>query len=155
MCDPVLTGYMADVLVNFTHIDRFNAIRNAQGKQLEQIATMLALTCDTVPSDPRQRERLLYRNIGDYTLFWAGVYPEQIRRTHRQRSDVLLDFVSRGKKSYAIVSKLAADDDVPPASLFRHLSEDFEYCLYGLNLVRRNWDQTTLPSGPNDEIALS
>lgn len=142
LCDPSLTDYMADVLVNFTHIDRFKVIRNAQGRELEQIATMLALACDDVPSSPRDRDRLMYRNIGDYTLFWAGVYPEQIRRAHRQRADVILDFVSQGKRSYAIVSRLAGEDDIPPASLFRHLSEDFEYCLYGLNLVRRNWEQT-------------
>ncbi len=141
MCDPALTGYVADMLVNFTHIDQLYAIRNAQGKRLEQIAAMLAIACDPRPTNTRDRDRIVYRNIGDYTLFWAGVYPEQIKRAHRNQSDVLLDYVSQGKRSYAIVSQLAGEDDLPPASLFRHLSEDFEFCLYGLALVRRGWER--------------
>lgn len=139
MCDPALTTYLVDLLVDFVHIDRLNAVRNAQGKRLDQIATMLAIACDDRPVSRNERDRTMYRHIGDYTLFWAGLFPEQIRRATRQRSDVLLDYVSQGKKSYAIVSELAGEDDVPPASLFRNLSDDFEYCLYGLGLVREGW----------------
>ncbi len=53
---------------------------------------------------------------------------------------MLLDCVSQGTRSYAIVSELACSDDALPAALFRDLSEDFEYCLYGLGLVRRGWE---------------
>ena len=141
MCDPALTGYVADMLVDFTHVDRLHAVRNAQGKRLEQVAAMLALASEPGPTDTRDRDRRVYRSIGDYTLFWAGVYPEQIKRVHHQQSDVLLDYVSQGKRSYAIVAQLAGEDDRPPASLFRHLSEDFEGCLHGLALVRRSWEQ--------------
>lgn len=137
LCAPVLTDYMADLLVNFTHMDRLNAIRNAQGKEIEQIATMLAIASDETPASPMDRDRVIYRHIGDYTLFWAGVYPEQIRRGSRDPSDVLLAYMARGKRSYSIVSDLAEEDARPPASLFRHLSEDFESCVHGLGVVRR------------------
>ena len=66
----------------------------------------------------------------------------QLKRARRQQSDVLLDYVAQGKKSYAIVSELAGEEDEPPASLFRNLSDDFEYCLYGLGLVREGWRRT-------------
>ncbi|MGB0716321.1 MAG: hypothetical protein ACPGXK_10610, partial [Phycisphaerae bacterium] len=56
-------------------------------------------------------------------------------------------FVSQGKKSYAIVSELADEEDVLPASLFRDLSEDFEYCLYGLGLVRKGWERPESSTG--------
>lgn len=142
LCDPALTQYLVDLLVDFTHVERFSEINRAQGKRLEQIATLLAVMSDEKPQSTTERERAVYRRIGDYTLFWAGVYPEQLGSAHRGRSDVFVDYVSQGKRSYAIVSRLADDGDVPPASLFRHLSEDFESCMYGLGLVRRGWEES-------------
>lgn len=138
MCDPTLTDYVADLLVDFTHVDRLRAIRNAQDKRLDQIAAMLTIADDEQPINSRQRDRTMYRYIGDYTLFWAGVFPEDLKHP-RRKSDVLLDYVSQGKQCYALVSHLSEEDGVPPASLFRHLSEDFEFCLYGLGLVRQSW----------------
>jgi hypothetical protein len=141
VCDPTLTDYLVDLLVDFTHVDRLNAIRNAQGKRLEQVAAMLAILTDEHPANDAERDRTMYRNIGDYTLFWAGVYPEQLKRAGHTPSDVLLDYVAQGKQSYAIVSELAHENDAPPSSLFRHLSDDFESCLFGLSLVRRGWEE--------------
>jgi len=146
MCDPGLNDYLVDLLVDFTHVDRLNAIRNASGKRLEQVAAMLAVLSGERPHTEAERDRLIYRNIGDYTLFWAGVYPEHLRPARTSPTDVLLDYVSQGKQSYAIVSELAGEDDSPPPSLFRHLSEDFESCLFGLGLVRRGWEE-----GPSDD----
>lgn len=141
MCDPILTDYVADLLINFTHVEQLQAIRNAEDKRLDQIAAMLAIASDERPKTSRERDCTMYRYIGDYTLFWAGVFPEDLKK-RRRKADVLLDYVSQGKKCYAIVSQLAEEDDAPPPSLFRHLSEDFEYCLYGLGLVRRCWEET-------------
>ena len=70
-----------------------------------------------------------------------------MRRNTGGPSDVLLEYVNQGKRSYAIVSELAGEDGVPPASLFRHLSEDFEFCLYGLGLVRRSWEDSERIAG--------
>ena len=141
MCDPSLTDYVSELLVSFIHVDRLQVLRNAADKRIEQVAAMLAVASDEVPVSSADRDRLMYRHIGDFTLFWAGVYPEQLKLARRNQSDVLLDYVSQGKRSYAIVSELATDEDRPPAHLFRLLSEDFEYCLYGLNLVRKGWEQ--------------
>ena len=152
VCDPTLTGYLTDLLVDFTHVDRLSAIRNAHGKRPEQIAAMLAVLVDERPTDAIERDRSMYRHLGDYSLFWAGVYPEQLRRASRNPSDVLLDYVTQGKQSYAIVSRLANEDDAPPPSLFRHLSEDFEYCLYGLGLVRRGWEQSDQAGATGGEL---
>lgn len=140
VCDPNLTGYLADLLVEFTHVERYHRVRNAQGKELEQIVSMLAVQDDDSSVSEIERDRAIYRKIGDYTLFWAGVYPEQLKRSNPRGADVLLDYVSQGKKCYAIVSELAGEGDDPPSSMFRHLSEDFESCLYGLGLVRRDWE---------------
>lgn len=141
LCDPALTNYVADLLVSFLRADRLNVVENARGRDLQQIATMLAVLADGLPSDPVERDRSMYRQIGDYTLFWAGVYPEYLRHGKRQTQDVLMDYVEQGRRSYAIVSDLADENGTPPSSLFRHLSEDFESCLHGLGLVRRGWEQ--------------
>lgn len=141
VADPGLTDYLAELLVSFSHMDRLHAIRNASGKKLDQIAAMLSVLDGDRAVGGVDRDRMMYRHIGDYTLFWAGVYPEQLKRAARDRTDVLLDYVSQGKRSYAIASKLADDDARPPSRLFRHLSDDFEFCVYGLGLVRRGWEQ--------------
>ncbi len=152
MCDPGLTQYVTELLISFTHIDRLDTIRHAAGKGLERIAAMLAASDDETPASQTERDLRIYRNIGDYTLFWAGVYPEQLKLVHRDPTDVLLDYVSQGKRSYAIVSRLADDDDAPPPSLYRHLSEDFETCLHGLGLVRRGWERLRVATGEGGEI---
>ncbi|MHC4695161.1 MAG: hypothetical protein ACYTFA_00285 [Planctomycetota bacterium] len=141
VCDPELTGYLADLLVDFTHVDRLNTVRNARGKGLEQIAAMLMVLADDLPRNSLERDRTMYRQIGDYTLFWAGVYPEHLRHASSHPQDVLLDYVNQGRRSYAIVSDLADENDAPSPSLFRHLSEEFEFCLYGLGLVRRELER--------------
>lgn len=152
MCNPTLTDYVTGLLVDFTHIDRLNAVRNAQGKRLDQIAAMLAIASEDAPASRSERDQIMYRRIGDYTLFWAGLYPEQIRRSRRQRSDVLLDYVTQGKRSYAIASELSDDDSEPPARLFRDLSDDFEYCLYGLGLLRKGWRTEGPGNNPGGEL---
>ncbi|MBI4718728.1 MAG: hypothetical protein HY763_13050 [Planctomycetes bacterium] len=153
MCDPELTDYVADLLVSFTHIDRLNAIRHARGKRLDQIAAMLIVLADEKPGSAAERDRSIYRNIGDYTLFWAGMYPEHLRRSSHVPSDVLLDYVAQGKRSYAIVADLSDEDYQPPPTLFRSLSDDFESCLHGLGLVRRCWEQAeTPPATPGGEL---
>ena len=138
MCDPGLTDYMADLLVDFTHIDRLDLLRRAAGKEPAKVATMLAMASESeIPVSQVERDRRMYRSLGDYTLFWAGIYPEQLHRMTADSSDAFLDYVSQGRKSYAIVSDLVPPDAAPPPRLFRQLSDDFEYCLYGLGVVRR------------------
>ena len=152
MCEPALTDYVSELLVSFIHVDRLQVLRNAIDRKPEQVAAMLAVTSDEAPGSTTDRDRLMYRHIGDFTLFWAGVYPEQLKLARRNQADVLLNYVSQGKRSYAIVSELASDDDRPPARLFRLLSEDFEYCLYGLNLVRRSWEKAASTHFAGGEI---
>ena len=141
VCDPRLTSYLVDLLLNFTHIDYLNAMRNVRHRNLKRIAAMLVAMCEEKPETQRERDQATYRQIGDFTLFWAGVFPEQLNRLGHQPPDVFEDYVIQGKKSYSIVSDLGTESDAPPSSLFRHLSDDFEFCLYGLGLVRKSWEK--------------
>ncbi len=142
MCDPSLTDYLSDLLVSFTHVDRLDALRRVGDRKLEQVAAMLAAQSEDAPADPVQRDCAVYRGIGDYTLFWTGVYPEQLERRRSRPTDVFLDYVTQGKRSYAITSELTRVDALPAPAFFRHLSDDFEQCVHGLGLVRKGLERS-------------
>lgn len=134
--------YLADMLTDFAHRDNLYRIQNRQGARLEQVAEML-MEADVLLDAPSfARERAVHKHIGDFTLFWAGVYPEMLRtRRAAERADSLIDYVRQGKQSYYIVSTFQQGPYAPEAGLFRQLSEEFELCQYGLSLVRREWER--------------
>jgi len=135
--DPPLIDYLVDLLMRFVEMDAIYHVRNTQGHRLEEVAAML-LEAEQRQSKP-QRE--VYRHIGDFTLFWAGVYPEALRRLQASdQQDHLIDYLEHGKRSYYIASTF---DDKPyeeEAPILRRLSHEFELCSFGLNRVRREWE---------------
>ena len=56
------------------------------------------------------------------------------------RKDHLLDYVQQGKNSYAIAASFDYGEYRPQAPVLKKLSEEFELCLYGLNIVRQEMD---------------
>ncbi len=86
-----------------------------------------------------RRRRLINKYIGDFTLFWTGVYPENLRRSH-STTDRLDLYLRQGKRSYGIAGELTGETDEPPATVLQELSEQFEYCVHGLRLVRASWE---------------
>src|SRR5258708_12222792 len=88
------------------------------------------------------REREVHKHIGDYTMFWAGIYPESLPHLRsRWRKDHLIDYVRQGKSSYAIAASFDYGDYRQQAQVLRKLSEEFELCIYGLNVVRGEMDR--------------
>src|SRR5262249_61372921 len=84
------------------------------------------------------RGRRGHRHVGDFTLFWTGVYPEALGRLQGTNSpDRLIDYQRQGKRSYYVASTL--DDD--RGTVFRRLSDQFELCAFGLSRVRREWEK--------------
>jgi hypothetical protein len=137
--DAEVTRYVSEILVGFTHADNLFQIRNARGRQLKEVAEML------VESDPLRdarsfdREREVRKHIGDFTLFFMGLFPEHLRSRaglRKLRVDCFLDYVKTGKESYAIVSSFNLFEYREEAPLFRRLSDCFEQCVYGLSLVK-------------------
>jgi hypothetical protein len=141
VADPRLTDYLSDLLSRFIHIDALYRLRNLRGKRLEEVAAMM-IEAEALPAGPTQRE--VHRHIGDFTLFWTGVYPEALQRLRSAiRMDHFIDYCTQGKRSYLIASTFEADEYREQVPVLRRLSEDFELCAYGLNQVRRQWEHRT------------
>jgi hypothetical protein len=85
--------------------------------------------------------REVHRHIGDFTLFWSGMYPESLRRVRPHQSvDAFVDYCRHGKRAYAIAAEIDGGADRPSSHLLHQLSEQFELCAYGLREVRREWE---------------
>jgi hypothetical protein len=137
--DPEVVGYVAHLLTEFCDAEQMMKIHNANGRPLSDVGEML-LESDPIygPAPSFDRERQVRKHIGDYTLFFAGMFPESInhRRLRRQRLENVVDWVQAGKESYYIVSKFEHFEYARVAPLFAQLSQKFEDCVYGLNLVK-------------------
>ena len=138
--DPRLIDYLSELLARFIHLDTVYRLRNAQGRRLEEVAEMV-IEAEGLPPEGRTR-REVHRHIGDFTLFWTGVYPERLRRLRDALSkDHFIDYCAQGKRSYYIASTFADDPYREEAPVLRRLSAEFELCAYGLNQVRREWER--------------
>lgn len=140
MGDPQLVDYLSSLLSRFIHVDAIHRLRDTAGKRLEEVANMLA-EAEALPAEGRTR-REVYRHIGDFTLFWTGVYPEALRSLRSVlRKDHFIDYCEQGKRSYYIASTFEDGPYRAEAPLLRRLSEEFEICAYGLNQVRHEWER--------------
>ena len=142
--EPQVATYVAALLANFARTENLYRIRNAQGKRLEDVGEMLIASNPLLEASSFDREREVRKHVGDYTLFMTGLFPESVaraRRTRQPRLDVFIDFVQAGKESYAIVSSFNQFEYRDEAPLFRRLSENFERCVVGLNLVKQDLDE--------------
>src|SRR5262249_48600874 len=139
--DPRLIDYLSSLLARFIHIDALFRISSIQGKRLEEVADMI-FEAESLPAGGRTR-REVYRHIRDFTLFWTGVYPEALDRLRSvMRKDHFIDYCAQGKRSYFIASTFEEEPYREEAPVLRRLSDEFEICAYGLNQVRREWEQS-------------
>ncbi|HLN32467.1 MAG TPA: hypothetical protein VK395_32365 [Gemmataceae bacterium] len=139
--DPPLIDYISLLLSRFIHIDAIYRLSDTRGKRLEEVADML-LEAQALPPEGRTR-REVYRHIGDFTLFWTGLYPEMLHRLRSALSkDRFIDYCEQGKRSYYIASTFEQEPYKEEAPVLRRLSDEFELFAYGLNQVRREWERT-------------
>src|SRR6516165_4110682 len=107
--DPSLVGYVAELLASFVPSQRVWQLRDAQGKRLFQVTAMVA-EAEAAADKTRQRE--CHQHVGDFTLFWTGVYPEALAKLQGNHSaDALISYQQQGKRSYYLASTLSASGD--------------------------------------------
>lgn len=141
--DSRLTQYVAALLVDFTHVDNLYRIRNTRGKRLEDVGEMLIESNPLLDGRSFIYERQVRKHIGDYTLFLTGLFPEHVSTLRKQqgRLESLIDFMNAGRESYRIVAAFDDFEFRDEAPLFRGLSDRFELCVFGLNLVKQDLER--------------
>ena len=146
--DPEVKDYVVNVLAEFCQCEQLFKICDAGERPLQDVGEML-LVADPIygPAPSFDRERQVRKHIGDYTLFFSGMFPESVNhyRLRRQRLENFIDFIRAGKESYYIVSKFEHFEYAKVAPLFASLSKNFEECVYGLNMVRNDLQEMQHP----------
>src|SRR5262245_13895567 len=77
VADPPLVDYLSALLSRFVHVGAIYRLRDGAGRVLDQVVDMLAEAAQ-MPEGRTRRE--VHRHIGDFALFWTGVYPEVLGR---------------------------------------------------------------------------
>lgn len=141
--DPEIARYVSHLLVEFAHVRNLYKIRDARGRRLEDVGLMLIESNPLLEARSFDREREVRKHIGDYTLFLAGLFPQYVASLPRRglRLDAWIDYLKAGKESYRIVSCFDQFEYRDEAPLFRRLSEAFELCVFGLNLVQQDLER--------------
>jgi hypothetical protein len=141
-------SYVANLLTEFCDAETLFAIRNADARRLCDVGEMI-LEADPVygPAPSFDRERQVRKHIGDYALFFSGMFPESLNqaRLRRARLENCVDFIKAGKESYFIVSKFEHFEYAKVAPLFRKMSQEFEQLVYGLNQIKNELEERQHP----------
>jgi RecB family exonuclease len=146
VADPPLIDYLSALLARFVHTNDVYRLRGSAGRPLTELAEMV-IAAERLPAGGKTRCDY-YRHIGDFALFWTGVFPEAVERTRsRAGKDALVSYTAQGKRGYLITSRMEEErHHDAEAELFRRLSEQFEVCAEGLRKVRAELKE--LPPAP-------
>ena len=143
ICAPALTAHLSGMLADFVHIDQIYRMRGVDGSVIQDVSRLHAKADLGSCVDQVSRERIISRYVGDFSLFWVGLYPETLRPRRQCGIDRLGEYILQGRRGYEVAGRLSQAEDVPSANLLLDLSEQFEFCVHGLHLVRRSWEQMT------------
>ena len=140
VADPQLIDYVTELLTRFTHFGAVYRLQGSHGKPLVEVAEMV-MEAEEIPPEGRTR-REYHRHIGDFTLFWTGLFPEAVRRQETSYSrDSFVSYTLQGKRSYLIAGSFEDDPYREEAAVLKRLGTEFELCAVGLNRVRKELDE--------------
>jgi hypothetical protein len=139
--DDDIAEYVSDVVTDMAHFETLYRIRNARNERVMDVAGMLIESNPLLDANSFDREREVRKHVGDFTLFFTGLYPEAVASLptlHPLSVDKFVDYINAGKESYAVVAAFNIFEYADEAPLFRRMSDRFEQCVFGLNLVKRD-----------------
>ena len=76
VADPPLIDYVTHLLIRFVKSDSVFRVRALNGRPVYEVAEMVVEAEQRIGDARRE----VHRHIGDFTLFWTGLYPEMLRR---------------------------------------------------------------------------
>jgi hypothetical protein len=105
--DPQIVNYVAHLMAEFCDAEQLFKIRNAGGQRLADVGEMLVESNPVFgPAPSFDRERQVRKHIGDYTLFFAGMFPGASITSACAASAWRILWIGSGRKeSYYVVSK--------------------------------------------------
>ncbi len=137
IADVQLVDYVSDLLFRFVRMDNLHRVRKSDGRPATEVFQMMGEAEKRIGVARRE----VHRHIGDFTLFWSGMYPERLRKIRVSESaDGFIDYCRQGKRAYAIAAEIEGGQDRPSCEVLHLLSEQFELCAYGLREIRREWE---------------
>ena len=102
IADTELVTYVSDLLVRFTKMESMHRIRQLNGRPAIEVVSMMAEAEQRIGIAKRE----VHRHIGDFALFWTGLYPESLRELQGpDRRDQFVSYCHQGKRAYEIASK--------------------------------------------------
>ena len=126
--DPPLVNYITNLLIRFVRLDNFHRVRSITGAPIMDVHELAAEATHRLGDAKRE----IYRHIGDFTLFWLGLFPESFQQDG-ERTERYQQFCDQGKKSYGTASQIeTSDDEAPSAEVLESLSDRFELCAIGM-----------------------
>lgn len=136
--DTEVVDYVSELLIRFTRLDGLQKVRQINGQPATEVVTLVAEAEKRVGEARRE----VHRHIGDFTLFWSGVYPEALREMQgRDKRDQFVSYCAQGKRAYKIAATIRSDRAKASSDLLERMSEQFEMCAYGLREIRREWER--------------
>src|SRR5690242_19836093 len=110
LCEQDVEAYLSHMMVTFLHNENIYAIRDAAGHRIEAVIDMLAEGDIRINANSFDRERQVHKHIGDFLLFWSGLFPEFLKH-HKgsMHKDVAVDILRQGQKSYYVASTFEHD----------------------------------------------
>ncbi|MCC7339317.1 MAG: hypothetical protein IT422_29855 [Pirellulaceae bacterium] len=136
--DTEVVDYVSHLLVRFTRLDGLQKIRRIDGRPVTEVVALVSEAEQRIGTARRE----VHRHIGDFTLFWSGVYPEALREMQSSdKCDQFLNYCAQGKRAYKIASSIESDEPTATAELLQRMSDQFEMCAYGLREIRREWER--------------
>ena len=131
--------YLADLLVSFAHLDQVYALKDKTGHQVTVVSDMIAEGDIRLNADSFARERQVHRYIGDFLMFWSGLFPEQLKFLKSPAGkDALLDPIGQGRLSYYIASTFTHEPYQEESRTLQKLSEGFDVYCKSLTEVRQH-----------------
>jgi hypothetical protein len=149
VADPKLVDYVSELLTRFVHFDAIYRLRGPHGRPLTEVAEMV-MEAEEIPPEGRTR-REYHRHIGDFALYWTGLFPDQVQRQITSwTKDAFVSYTVIGKRSYLMAGSFETDQYREEAAVLKRLGSDFELCAVGLNRVRQELDD--LPGEPTARL---
>jgi hypothetical protein len=136
--DPPLVDYVSLLLVRFLRVDAAD-LASVSAPAPADVVQRMVVARQHAAAEAREE----FRQIGDTTLFWSGLYPEAIARRPSTGDDTLIGYREAGRRAYWLAATLDVRDDDTSGStervLLERLAREYDFCVEGLSEVRRAW----------------